>query len=46
MDPLMSVWPFFSRYGYAILFFGIALENAGLPKARRSPRNIAMLTPP
>lgn len=31
MDPLMSVWPFFSRYGYAILFFGIALENAGLP---------------
>ncbi len=31
MDPLISVWPFFSRYGYAILFFGIALENAGLP---------------
>ncbi len=31
MDPLISVWPFFIRYGYAILFFGIALENAGLP---------------
>ena len=31
MDPLISVWPFFIRYGYGILFFGIALENAGLP---------------
>ncbi|MBI3988895.1 MAG: hypothetical protein HY347_04680 [candidate division NC10 bacterium] len=31
MDLVMSLWPFFLRYGYAILFFGIALENAGLP---------------
>ena len=31
MDLLISLWPFFLRYGYAILFLGIALENAGLP---------------
>lgn len=31
MDLVMSLWPFFVRYGYAILFLGIALENAGLP---------------
>jgi len=31
MDLLSSLWPFFIRYGYVVLFFGIALENAGLP---------------
>lgn len=31
MDVVISLWPFFIRYGYAILFFGIALENVGLP---------------
>lgn len=31
MDAMISLWPFFIRYGYAILFLGIALENAGLP---------------
>ncbi len=28
---MISLWPFLPRYGYAILFLGIALENAGLP---------------
>ncbi len=31
MDPVVSLWPFLPRYGYAILFLGIALENAGIP---------------
>lgn len=31
MDLAISLWPFFIRYGYAILFLGIALENVGLP---------------
>ncbi|NJD67322.1 MAG: DedA family protein [candidate division NC10 bacterium] len=31
MDVAISLWPFFIRYGYAILFLGIAMENAGLP---------------
>ena len=31
MDLLVSLWPFLPRYGYAILFLGIALENVGLP---------------
>lgn len=30
MDLLSSFWPFFVRYGYTILFLGVALENAGL----------------
>jgi membrane protein DedA with SNARE-associated domain len=25
-----SLWPFFMKYGYVVLFFGVALENAGL----------------
>lgn len=31
MDVAVSLWPFFIRYGYAILILGIALENVGLP---------------
>lgn len=31
MNLLISLWRFLPRYGYAILFLGIALENAGLP---------------
>lgn len=31
MDSVVSLWPFLPRYGYAILFLGIALENTGLP---------------
>lgn len=31
MDVAISLWPFFMRYGYAILLPGIALENVGLP---------------
>lgn len=31
MDVAIVLWPFFMRYGYAILILGIALENAGLP---------------
>lgn len=31
MDPVVNPWPFLPRHGYAILFLGIALENAGLP---------------
>ncbi|MBI3779592.1 MAG: DedA family protein, partial [candidate division NC10 bacterium] len=31
MNLLSSLWPVFVTYGYAILFLGIALENAGLP---------------
>ncbi len=30
MDLFGSLWPFFIKHGYAVLFFGIALENAGL----------------
>ncbi len=31
MDVAIGLWPFFVRYGYAILILGIALENVGLP---------------
>jgi len=31
MDVAIGLWPFFIRYGYAILILGIALENVGLP---------------
>ena len=31
MDLMSSLWPFFLKYGYGILFLGIVLENVGLP---------------
>lgn len=31
MDVAISFWPFFMKYGYAILIVGIALDNVGLP---------------
>lgn len=31
MDVVINFWPFFIRYGYAILILGIALDNIGLP---------------
>lgn len=30
MNLLSNLWPLFVKYGYAILFLGVALENAGL----------------
>jgi thioredoxin reductase (NADPH) len=30
MGPLTDLLPFLSRYGYAVVFLGVALENAGL----------------
>lgn len=30
MSPLTDLLPFLSRYGYAVVFLGVALENAGL----------------